>query len=296
MSDMNCLIAGLPQSGKSTYIASLWYVVQNSKQDTDLCIRVGNNPPDNVKHLNALLDKWSNFQQMRTANDVTDDITMNLQRNSDNTEFTLAVPDFRGESIRDIINGVPSEALLSWCEKSSSLLYFMNDINISDLYENMTGNDIREECENIEATDMEDPLFDISQMIKPSQDMIILKFLSQNMNLKKVVIGISAWDEILQSTDKTTPKDYLEEASPALYNFITHHFKCVNIIGVSAQGKKYKYKDKQKEENIDNENHRELDEEFEEVMVDKTLTGKRAFVVTDTEKQYDITLPIEYLI
>ena len=296
MSNINCLIAGLPQSGKSTYIGALWYIVQNSKQVIDLCLEAGNNPPDNVLHLNALLDKWARLQKMRTPNDVTDNITMNLRRKSDGVEFSLAIPDFRGESIRNIINGIPSETLLSWCEKSISLLYLVNDINVSELCENMKIRDeeLHSETTDQEAVGIEEPTFDISQMITPSQDMIILKFLSQNMNFKKVVIGISAWDEIYTTENPVTPEEYMKENSPALYNFIKYRFKDVKIIGISAQGDKYKYKDGQ--ENSEIEEHKELVEEFEDMMVQKTQYGKRAYVVMDKNPEYDITLPIDYLI
>jgi len=298
MSNINCLIAGLPQSGKSTYIGALWYIVQNSKSVIDLSLESGNNPPDNVQHLNGLLDKWAKLQKMRTANDVSDNITMNLRRKLDGEEFSLAIPDFRGESIRDIINGISSEALISWCEKSTSLLYLVNNINVSELYENMK---MRDEKLNDESADQDsigigDPTFDISQMITPSQDMIILKFLSQNMIFKKVIIGISAWDEIYFSNDPITPEAYLEENSPALYNFIKYRFKDVKIIGISAQGDKYKYKEEQEQLNPEIDEPKELIEEFEDMMVQKTQNGKRAYVVMDKNPEYDITLPINYLI
>jgi hypothetical protein len=297
MSNTNCLIAGLPQSGKSTYIGALWYIVQNSKQVIDLCLEAGNNPPDNVQHLNALLDKWAKLQKMRTANDVTDNITINLRRKSDGIEFLLAIPDFRGESIRDIINGVPSETLLSWCEKSTSLLYLVNDINVRELCENMKVRDeeSNDEIENQEATGIKDPTFDISQMITPSQDMIILKFLSQNMNFKKVIIGISAWDEIYTAENPIIPEAHMKENSPALYNFIKYRFNDVKIIGISAQGDKYKYKNEQ-ELHPEIDEPKELVEEFEDMMVQKTQNGKRAYVVMDKNPEYDITLPIDYLI
>lgn len=296
MSNINCLIAGLPQSGKSTYIGALWYIVQNSKPVIDLCLESGNNPPDNIQHLNALLDKWAKLQKMRTPNDVTDNITMNLRRKLDGIEFSLAIPDFRGESIRNIINGVPSEALLSWCEKSTSLLYLVNNINVSELYENMRVKDeeLHNKATSQETTAIEEPTFDISQMITLSQDMIILKYLSQNMNFKKVIIGISAWDEIYTSENSVTPEEHMKENSPALYNLIKYRFKDVKIIGISAQGDKYKYKEGQ--ENSEIEEHKELVEEFEDMMVQKTQDGKRAYVVMDKDPEYDITLPINYLI
>ena len=76
--------------------------------------------------------------------------------------------------------------------------------------------------------------------------------------------------------------------------FISLRFKDVKIIGISAQGDKYKYKDGQ--ENSEIEEHKELVEEFEDMMVQKTQYGKRAYVVMDKNPEYDITLPIDYLI
>lgn len=299
MNNINCLIAGLPQSGKSTYIGALWYIVQNSKQVIDLRLEAGNNPPDNVIHLNNLLNKWAKLQKMRTSNDMTNNVTMNLKRKSDGVEFSLAIPDFRGESIQNIISGVPSETLLSWCNKSTSLLYLVNDINVSELCENMNIKDegLHDKTTNNDTAGeagIEEPSFSISQMITPSQDMIILKFLGQNMNLNKVVIGISAYDEIYTKEKPVIPEEYLKENSPALYNFIKYRFRDVKIIGISAQGNKYEYKEGQ--ENYEIDEHKELVEEFEEKMVQNTLIGKRAYVVMDKVPEYDITLPIDFLI
>lgn len=290
MNNINCLIAGLPQSGKSTYIGALWYVVQNCYNSK--IVDAGNQPED-ISHLNSLLEKWVECQKMRTSIDISENIKMNLLRKSDNMSFTLAIPDFRGETIENLISGVVSESLVSWCEKSTSLLYLVNDLNVEELYNNVLDSS---SSSVVDSTHVEEPAFNVSNMMKQSKDMIILKYLKDTISLRKVVIGISAWDQINEIERDISPKKYLERTSPAFLNFLEYHFPNLDIIGVSAQGADYKYIDNKQEKNSDPDVIRKLDEAFEEEIVPKTNDGTRAFIVQDKDPIYDITIPIDLLI
>ena len=55
MEAQNCLIAGLPFSGKSTYIGALWHVVKHDTDKIDLSLVASEeNLPENTDQLNTL--------------------------------------------------------------------------------------------------------------------------------------------------------------------------------------------------------------------------------------------------
>lgn len=81
MEAQNCLIAGLPFSGKSTYIGALWHVVKHDTDKIDLSLVASEeNLPENTDQLNTLSKHWRNVEDMdRTSKDVPNSISMILK-------------------------------------------------------------------------------------------------------------------------------------------------------------------------------------------------------------------------
>lgn len=81
------------------------------KHDTDKIdlslVASEENLPENTDQLNTLSKHWRNVEDMdRTSKDVPNSISMILKSKDEDTEFTLNVPDFKGESIRQIITKI----------------------------------------------------------------------------------------------------------------------------------------------------------------------------------------------
>ena len=65
MEAQNCLIAGLPFSGKSTYIGALWHVVKHDTDKIDLSLVASEeNLPENTDQLNTLSKHWRNVEDI----------------------------------------------------------------------------------------------------------------------------------------------------------------------------------------------------------------------------------------
>ena len=287
MEKRKCLIAGLPESGKSTYLGALWHTVNFHKNKGRMALKATtNNPPENVEQLMTLSTKWVNVEDMdRTSSDVPDSISFNLTDGS--AEFTLEVPDFRGESIRQIITRNQPKAFDEWIEQGDTLLYMLNDVSAG-----VFADDFQEDDNEQTVGSDGIPEFDIKKMAPAAINMLILRYFAEKCKFKKVVICLTAWDKVIKISGKITPTEYVKEYSPALYNFIDYHFPGASIFGLSAQGEEYEY-DIHTDEN--GEEHKSVKPECKKRLQEKTKKGERAFVVADKDENWDITLPIAAL-
>ncbi len=287
MEQRKCLIAGLPESGKSTYLGALWNTINFHKEKEQMKLKAApNNPPDNVEQLMALSTRWVNVEDMdRTSSDVPDSISFNLTNGKE--EFALEVPDFRGESIRQIITRNQPKSFDEWIETGDTLLYMISDVSagvFADDYQ-------EDENEGLTGSD-EMPDFEIKNMTPAALNMLILRYFSERCRFRKVVICLTAWDEVIKNCGKINPAAYLMEQSPALYNFIEFHFpNLVTYFGLSAQGEKYDYEPTGQDGN----EQKKVSAECKRRLQEKTRNGTRAFAVADKDENYDITLPIAAL-
>lgn len=283
MANKKCLIAGLPASGKSTYIGALWYNLRHDTDDIDgMKMRSDDNLPKNITTLSSLSDLWKVGTRIdRTNSNATESVQINLEDKETKLKFIVEVPDFLGETFQDILDLKESPKLSEWCEESDVLLYFIEELNHGEFEDD----DIYDESETTDEQDVLPPLVS-KDMTPDAQNMMILKYLMSNKSFSKVVIVLSQWDKLTKDGTKSrNPESYIQKKSPALYNFLQHHFKDCNIVGMSAQGCDYPDNNTQKEE---------LDA-FKRKLVSLTRSGKRAFVEVGDTIIYDLSLPLYML-
>lgn len=289
MEAQDCLIAGLPFSGKSTYIGALWHVVKHDTDKIDLSLVASDeNLPENTDQLNTLSKHWRNVEDMdRTSKDVPNSISMILKSKDEDTEFTLNVPDFKGESIRQIITKNQPTELDNWCEKANCIMYMMSNISPGIYADDFPK---EEEEEQIEETLKVVPPLKPEKMTPATQNMLILRYIREYTSCRKIAICITAWDKITRLSPNKDPEEYLQDESPALYNFIKFHFPEVLFFGISAQGAEYEY-----EEKTGNAGKvKVIKEESRKKLLEKTREGKRAFI--NNESVHDITIPLAALL
>lgn len=297
MKQKRCLIAGLPYAGKSTYLGALWYVVNNASiKDTFALKASESNPPEDVEQLTALSRRWMRVEDMeRTSMDVSNNICFNLTPIGGGEDFELYVPDFKGESVHQIITGNQPKEFDEWCNNSDTLLYMMNEVKpnrfADDYYQDKdeAGGDTMGQLTAVNVPD-----FDPKRMPTCAQNMLILRYLTTLKHFSKVVICLTAWDKVITENADTIPEDYVREESPALYNFIKYHCSDVVFFGLSAQGKEYEYEDYEEK----GEKLKRVTEACRKKLQDATRKCERAFVVAGNEKEknFDITLPIAELL
>lgn len=260
-----CLIAGLPDAGKSTYLAALAYILEHPSDEQALRISVRS---VERAYINKLSEAWLNQETLeRTVQGGLNRINFSIQ-DKDSTKFTISVPDIAGEEFKSLIQKRDS-VLDEWDNDCNCLLLFINKLpNIHVLQEQMGETNQSEESNY--------PEFSIGSISLDIQIILMIKALLNKFHIKKTVICISAWDELLD--EFATPEECLKQRSPMLYNFVKNYFPNILIFGVSAQGGKYS-------------------EETVNGLYESTTSNKRAYVVTpEGEKKYDITLPLESFI
>lgn len=260
----NCLVAGLPAAGKSTYIGALAYLLQNPVSNQML--RYASNP-DDLSYLNKLMTSWLNQKKLdRTTRGFANNIEFNVIHDVTGEQLTISLPDIAGEDFESIVQK-NSEVVRNWSQTSDSLLLFIN---------NWPDHTLAEDFGITEPEDKtkEPPKFTLGRMSVDIQNILLIKELYNIFRWKKLAIALSSWD--LYKDAYPSPSNFIKQRSPFLHNFLSHYFPEAYIFGISAQGAEY----------IDNE-------QFTEMLIQKTENGERSYIVQpDGTLSYDLTIPL----
>lgn len=256
------MIAGLPSAGKSTYIGALAYTLKDSKTKTTY--QLVENPED-VTNIKTLYDPWLSQKSIgRTTRGSINNIVLKICKEGNKVDISL--PDLAGEDFEEMING--QNELINKLDKNVDGLIFLIKEFPSEVLAESFSDDINT------AKQQPLPAFEVKKISKQVKNILLIKELNKQFKIRKIAIGISAWD---CKNENCSPLEYLQKHFPVFYNYINTFYPMSFIFGLSAQGAEYK------EENYDE-------------MEDKTNKGTRAYIVKDTEKEYDLTIPMDYLI
>src|ERR1035437_2592783 len=98
MLERRMVICGLPESGKTSFLAAFWHLVTSREVDTQLRFRTLRD--GDATHLNALAKRWRDAKvQIRTEVGASTLVSMNLA-DAANAPIRLTFPDLSGESYR----------------------------------------------------------------------------------------------------------------------------------------------------------------------------------------------------
>lgn len=282
MSITKCMIAGLPGSGKSTYIGALWYCLMHPEKIEGIKMVADKmNLADDLTVLNRLSDAYKYVKLIdRNYSDQNETVQINLKVADSDTRLQVEIPDFLGENFRDLVELKESKLVSEWLKDTDTLVYFMNEVTPPEFED-----DHGPEDDDSPMPAKEVPQFSIKTISAVAMNIMVLKCLLSKKSFKKVVIVLSWWDQKTNNgTTKNNPQEYLKDNSPALFNFIQHHIPNFEIIGLSAQGQEYPTKTQG--------NYEATKKEIKA----KTREGKRSFVEIGDEIVHDLSLPLYLLI
>jgi len=287
MKPHNFLLIGLPESGKTSFLAALWYSIQQKRVKTALELK---KLDGDSAYLNKICDAWASYKPVgRNQTDIETFVSMWLKERGGDQEVHLTFPDLSGETFKRQWAGRHLTESYQNCIKSADggLLFISPKLNqplrISEVVQ-LSGilEENNEEDARAEAITPSPPAipWDIEKAPTQVQLVELLQFLASNKYFKppfRLVIVVSAWDELLGS--KLTPQIWIEKQLPLLSQFLSSHtdkFK-VTFCGLSAQGGQY--------------------DGTESGALQAKYPVERILVVGDkVDNQHDITEPLLWLI
>ena len=265
-----CLFVGIQDTGKSSYLGAFWAIESDGQSGHALTF---NGLPPNSEYLESLGSLWLQQEPVNRSPMNSHEMEICLKHRDTGSVINLAIPDFKGERFKLILqNDRPSE-IDKWLKKSNKIIFFLPPLR------ERVFNEEYGENENQDAK-MPDKDFSVDEIEPWIQIVELLKFIYEEKGDIKIAFCVYKWDELMPKGLKV--EKWIEQEHLFFYTYIKYHFSNSNVkfYGVSAQGLNY-------------ENRGDLTEAKVSELTEK---GKRAYISSGTDKDYDITKPLAWLL
>lgn len=248
---MNALfhcIVGLPRSGKTTFLAALWHIVDAGEIDTRLTLDrlVGDH-----SYLNSIVEKWRRCEEVQRTSSLAAEsrVTMHLKDSLTGQQISLHFPDLAGEAFE-------SQFALRTCRsdyvdgyaKDGGILLFVNadrgqdGMTILDLGPALGGHDEPLHSLGPESrSEASSAVHEWAPSLVPEQVRLVdlLQFLLRppfKRRRRRIAVAISAWDVVADIG--LAPTDWLAREMPLLHQFLRNNPDSFEYraYGISAQG------------------------------------------------------------
>jgi hypothetical protein len=237
MKQTSVIAMGLPNAGKSTFIAALGYVMQHEEVKTSLRLA---RLPDDVSYINSLTDDWlkcADFERTKAGLEL---VSFELE-DSSGPVGEVIFPDISGESFEH------HWALREWEPEFANLakvaggaLLFVHPLHLAKPYSIA---DVAKVAATV-GENADERKAEIWEPEKAAPQVKLVDFLqmlaSQTTKPWPLRIGVvvSAWDLVTKVSEKAQPDSWLKKAAPLLYHFLLANPEMftTRYFGVSAQG------------------------------------------------------------
>lgn len=277
MNVKKCFIMGLPEAGKTTYLAALWYVLNDTK---DSSLKIKQYTGDH-SYLVDISKKWANIEEIpRTKPEFEKQSIELLLVNNQNENVALAFPDLSGESFQHQYE--KREVKIEHAEfikDSSGVLLFIHPDKIKEpwlisevpacLREGKSEEDKRE-------SKPRNPIEDDPTQVQLVELLQFLTYIRSDQTIQMCII-ISAWDKVEAINPEIKPEILIKEKMPLLWQYVKSNPEIFNVtyFGISAQGDELKESEK---------------------LLEYTNPSDRIKVIDkDGNKSKDIALPISWI-
>ena len=268
-------IIGLPGSGKTTFLAALWHLLDAGEVSSKFVLDklVGDHT-----HLNTIVEAWHKCEEVpRTSMAAETKVSIHVREIASGQKHVLHFPDLSGESFElQLSTRLCTTDYIEGFEGNGGVLLFVtadrasDGMTIVDVEPLTPGEDVIEQTEEHrewtpKMVPMQVNLVDLLQF---------LQHLPFRRGIRRVAVVVSAWDVIESSTE---PADWLKREFPLLHQFLisNHESFEFQVYGVSAQGG-----------NLKTECKNEL------IM---KIPSTRIICVGSETDQHDLTSPIAWL-
>lgn len=228
-------IIGLPGSGKTTFLAALWHLLDAGEVSSKFVLDklVGDHT-----HLNTITEAWRRCEEVpRTSMAAEAKVSIHVKNVVNEQKAILHFPDLSGESFeRQLSTRLCTTDYVEGFEGSGGILLFVTADRPSD---GMTILDVNPPEEDV-IEQPEDHREWTPKMVSMQVKLVdLLQFLQNSpfrRDKRRIAVVISAWDVI--ETPDVEPAHWLQRELPFLYQFLTSNpvsFE-FRVYGVSAQG------------------------------------------------------------
>lgn len=252
MSDREIMVLGFQASGKTTFAAALWHLV-DSREINDTALIKGRHNGD-FQYLERISLTWAaGWVVGRTLSEEWRPIAINLRRLVPDTDVRLSFVDIAGETVERIfVTREVDERVEPLIRGASGLLLFVSalrpkdDDSIVDLYlefpDEAPPEPVDEPAEAGTNASTAGPSEAIPFKVEATPQQVQLVDLLDSladepleMCPERVAVIVSAWD---RAHGASTPEAWLEDHMPLLFQYLATHadeFE-TRIYGISAQG------------------------------------------------------------
>lgn len=251
----NFLLIGLPSTGKTSFLAALWFAIQQTVSPTALVLK---KLEGDSTYLNRIRDAWLAFKAVgRNPTDSETFVSMWLKRKDGDEEVHLTFPDVSGESFKQ--QWATRQLTVSYdkcLKQANGGILFIHPDSIKLPLRIQEVDDLAAMIDDGVAEEMAAPAtppppsspvpWDIEKAPTQVQLVELLQFMMKRPSFRapfRLAIAVSAWDLVAPS--KISPEDWVTQQMPLLKQFLVAHRKSfeVGFYGVSAQGGKYEGED-----------------------------------------------------
>lgn len=285
MADRSTVIIGLPESGKTTFLAALWHVVVT--RDVETALRFGDLRIGDISHLNAIAARWREAKvQDRTAVTGSRLVSMNLLDPS-GSAVRVTFPDLPGEAYRRMWEDRDCEADVAEVLTADSVLLFVHADTIR------APNWVVDEVKLSKMLGLDvvgDGPVSWHPRLAPTQVQLVdllqmMRMQPLDVGPRRLAIMLSAWDKV--EDEGLSPEDYLMAKMPLFGQYLRQGADGWNtrVYGLSAQGGDYDPVEEEAEKVAEAEQLRRLDSASTRIK----LSGPAGM-------SHDLTEPISWLI
>lgn len=264
------LIIGLPKSGKTTFLAALWALLNSVGAETALEV---DGMAGERSHLQLIAEKWLAGQEMgRTDHETMGWVELFLRPvGSETGTIALSLPDLSGEEFQaQWRDRRCSQDYLDAARESDGVLLFMHSV---ELKKSVSLAKLRSEMRKLSPTRSDASTNETTRVVpsaaaQPAADagphgasripynpdlsasqlklIDLLQILTEPMLLprrRRLAIVISAWD-LIRNMDRT-PGEHLAQLMPMLDQYLASNPDSfdVRVFGVSCEGTDRQSKD-----------------------------------------------------
>jgi len=241
--DSHFLLIGLPNTGKTSFLAALWYMVG---QPTVKCGLTLERLEGDIHYLNQIRDAWAKYKPVpRNKADSGQVVSMWLRNRETGNVGRLSFPDLSGEAFRS--QWTRRELGLSYdssLRDAAGGILFVHPDNVIKPHRIDTVDAVLEKIGGDAAQQKaktKDKPWDSETSPTQVQLVDVLQFMAGRIPQVpfRLVIVVSAWDRVIPKNRR--PSDWIATELPLLKQFLESNdaqFE-VTFFGISAQGARY---------------------------------------------------------